>query len=145
MKDEDRSHQEVLKDCVRAIAITHLKKSRGGYPSAENPERDETFSAAKIVGSMMWGSIGVTAAQNKLRDCLDPTRPHKLSIEEHMWILREAKTCGYHDGMNYFCSDIGYSIPTPIEPQDDRAELQKKFIAMGADMKLMFEKLEKAT
>ena len=68
------------------------------------------------------------AAGRLLSDCLNPNRDEKLDIEQIILLLRLAKEKGCHLGIEYLCTAAGYSKPTPINPQDERAELQRELI-----------------
>ena len=76
---------------------------------------------------MLWPEKPIEKAQRDLLDHLNDDRPHKLSFDQIVFILRKAKEAGYHDGMNYFCADVGYSSPTPIPTVDELADLMRDF------------------
>lgn len=81
---------------------------------------------SKVVGPMLRPELELEKAQTWLLDCLSDTRSHKLSHDQVIFILRKAKEIGYHEGMAYFCGDVGYSMPTPIEPKDESADLMRQ-------------------
>ena len=43
-------------------------------------------------------------------------------------VMRKAKDAGVHVAMGYITQTLGYADPQPIEPEDERARLQREFI-----------------
>ena len=111
---------EALCDCVRAM---------GGN---------------KIVGSMLRPEMDAVDAGKWLSTCLNPSRAEKLGIEQVLWILREARKVNCHAGMAYIARDSGYADPVPVEPEDERAALQREFIEQSKSMQKLFAKMERA-
>lgn len=99
------------------------------------------LGGSKHVGGLLWPEKEVTQAARLLCNCLDDNRAEKLSPDQALLILRKAKEAGYHDAMNAICDMLGYSKPTPIEPQDQLAQLQKDFIAAQKAMTALVEKM----
>lgn len=83
---------------------------------------------SKKVGPILWPEKTVTDAQKLLLSCLNEDRPEKLSPDQAFLIERMAKEAGSHSAINYRCRALGYSIPTPIEPEDNKAILMREFI-----------------
>lgn len=94
---------QALTDCVRAL---------GG---------------AKVVGSRMRPEMSPPDAGRWLLDCLNPARKDKLCIEQMMLILRDSRAIGCHAGIAFIAKDAGYAEPTPLEPEDEYAQLQRVF------------------
>ena len=80
------------------------------------------------VGAKMFPEKTPQAAQRALLDCLNEDRAAKLSPEQMLLILRIARGKGHHGAIAYILADLGYAQPVPIEPRDEMAELQRKFI-----------------
>jgi hypothetical protein len=99
------------------------------------------LGGSKVVAGWIWPEKSVDVAAKLLCNCLDENRAEKLSPDQAMFILRKAKDAGYHDAMHFFCESIGYSHPLPIEPRDEKAELQKRFINAAEEMKNLMAKL----
>lgn len=97
---------------------------------------------AKKIGSMLWPELLVDAAQRKLLDCLNPERPAKLDPEQVLFLLRIARKQGEMSGIEFLCEQLHYTVPQPIEPKDEEAQLQRQFIAAVHDMKSMLAKLQ---
>jgi hypothetical protein len=87
-----------------------------------------------IVGKKVFPEKLPEAAQRALLDCLSEDRPAKLSPDQVRLILRLARDKGYHGGITYLLSDLGYAPTTPIEPKDEAAELMREYINTGALM-----------
>lgn len=84
---------------------------------------------AKIVGPQLWPHKPADEAARALLDALNPERPHKLDPDQVIFLLRKAREIGYHGAIEYFCAEAGYTRPSPIEPADEAAQLQRDFIA----------------
>lgn len=111
---------DALRDCVRAL----------GEP--------------KIVGQAMRPEKSQDDARTWLLNCLNPDRPEKFDPEQIMWLLREARKVNCHAAFVYMARECGYADPRPIEPEDERAALQREFVTATADMKRLFSRMERA-
>lgn len=87
-----------------------------------------------IIGKKVFPEKSPDAAQRALLDCLSEDRPAKLSPDQVKLVLRLARDKGYHGGIAYLLADLGYAPTTPIEPQDEAAELRRQFIGASAQM-----------
>lgn len=112
------SLNDILIDCVKAL---------GG---------------SKQVGPMLWPEKTPDTAQRTLLDCLNPERSAHLTPEHVLLILRKARQAGYHEGIGYILSDLGYAPTTPVEPRDEAAELQRQFIEAMKGLQSMAARLE---
>jgi hypothetical protein len=81
----------------------------------------------KKVGPLLRPELPIDQAAGWLRDCLNPARREKLSPEQVMLIVREAKKAGVHSLMNFIAMDTGYRA-VPVDPMTQEAELQQRFI-----------------
>lgn len=100
---------------------------------------------SKQVGPQLWPEKTPEAAQRLILACLNEDRPEKLSPEQLALVLRLSKAKGCHAGINALCDALGYSHPTPIEPKDEAAELQKQFIAATEAMQVLAARIELLT
>ncbi len=82
----------------------------------------------KAVAQTLWPEKTLADAQSYLNDCLNPTRPAKLSPEQVVFLLRWSKERGFHGAMQYVCSETGYANPVPIEPEDELTKLLREYI-----------------
>lgn len=83
----------------------------------------------KAVGVLLWPAVPADDAGRKLAACLDPDKREKLSLGELQLIRREARKAGVHILAHYEARDAGYAEPQPLNPEDERAQLEREFIA----------------
>lgn len=90
----------------------------------------------KCVGAKLWPEVDPDKAARRLMDCLNDTRREILSPAQAMLLLRIGRQVGCHAAMNYLARECGYADPSPIEPEDEVARLQREFVeatkALGA-------------
>jgi len=98
---------------------------------------------SKQVAGSLWPEKSPEAAQRMLLDCLNDDRAAHLSPDHVVMVLQMARNKGCHVGINYLAERLGYSQPNPIEPSDEAADLQRKFIAATAGMAAMLARMEK--
>jgi len=99
------SLNDALQDCIRVL---------GG---------------AKVVGHAMRPEKSIDDARAWLLNTLNPERPERLAPDQVLWILREARKVNCHAAIAYINRECGYADPQPIEPEDERAALQREYIA----------------
>lgn len=83
---------------------------------------------SKVVGVAVWGGKGVEGAQRHLLACLNPDRNEKLGPDEMLLIFRMARDTGCHAGMRYVAASLSYSMPIPVEPKDELADLLRQYL-----------------
>jgi hypothetical protein len=81
----------------------------------------------KQIARELWPTKDVEAAARYLNDCLNPDREQKLSGEEILLIARRGREAGCHLIAAWFNQEIGYAAPVPVDPADEKAELQRQF------------------
>ena len=96
----------------------------------------------KAVGSKLWPEIDPEQAGRKLADCLNDGKRDKLSPEQVLLVLRMARARGCHAGMMFLARDLGYADPVAIEPEDERAKLQREFIESTRALTKMAERIQ---
>jgi hypothetical protein len=101
------------------------------YESINDALRDlvATLGGLKPVGARLRPELGADHAGRWLSDCLNADRREHLTPEQVMFLLIEGRKAGLHGAMTWLASECGYSAPAPLEPQDERAELQRAFVA----------------
>lgn len=97
----------------------------------------------KVVGVMLWPKKGSEAAGRYLDDCLNPHRDHKLDIEEILFIAKKGREKGIHLIAAFICQDVGYATPTPVDPEDQKAEFQRVFSDRIGELGDMFHVAER--
>jgi hypothetical protein len=96
-----------------------------------------------IVGRKVFPEKTQEAAQRAVLDCLNEDRPAKFSPDQVLLILRLARAKGYHGGVAFILSDLGYAPTTPIEPKDEAADLQRQIIEILGVADRLTERLER--
>jgi hypothetical protein len=102
------------------------------------------LGGSKRVGLLLRPELDAQTAGRWLLDCLNPERKEKLCVEQVLLILREARKAGCHAGMSFINRDAGYADPQPIEPEDERAALQRAFVEQSKQMQVLFAKMQRA-
>ena len=115
------------------------------YDSFEDAAREvvNVCGGPKVVGALLWPAKTADAARTRLLDCLNTDRIEKLAPEEIFLLARMGRERGCHAMAAYFNADTGYAPPIPVEPEDERAELQRAYIEMGREMKRIAERIER--
>lgn len=96
----------------------------------------------KTMGKLLWPEKEADIAGRALHDCLNDARREKLSPEQMVLVLHKARERGCHAGITYILRELGYQDPVPVEPEDERAKLQREFIETGKAMARMAERIE---
>lgn len=96
----------------------------------------------QVVGHMLWPTVDPIDAGIKLANCLNRHRKEKLSLAEFFLIMREARKIGCHVIAAFVNKNAGYAPPMPIEPKDEIAELQRKYIQSVEDQKRITKRME---
>ncbi|WP_116364432.1 hypothetical protein [Parahaliea mediterranea] len=121
MEQEPLFHEDIYG------ALGHVCSSLGGL---------------KVVGYMLWPALSPDSAGRKLANCLNPERPENLKPEEVMQVLRAGREKGVHSGMTYLADQCGYEARA-IEPEDERARLQRDYIAATKAMADIAKRMER--
>jgi len=103
------------------------------------------IGGAKAVGPLLWPHKPVDEAARALLDALNPERPHKLDPEQTLFLLRKAREAGFHVAMEFIAAEAGYTKPSPIEPLDELAQLQRDFIAAVKTQQQLVQKIERVS
>lgn len=102
------------------------------------------LGGSKKVGILLRPELDAQTAGRWLLDCLNPERKEKLCVEQVLLILRESRRISCHAGIAFINRDAGYADPQPIEPEDERAALQRMFIEQSKAMQQLFARMERA-
>lgn len=95
----------------------------------------------KKVGHMLRPNMKIESAYAWLKECVKTNGDQHLDQHEVLTLVREGRKVGCHAIMEFLSRDAGYETK-PKEPEDERAELQRRFLEMGKEMKFVFERLE---
>lgn len=100
------------------------------------------LGGAKRVGPMLRGDdMTVDAAARWVLDCLNMDRPAQFHPHHVLVLLRAARGVGDHTAMSWLAGEVGYQA-LPVEPEDEAADLQRRFIETGQMMAKMAQRIE---
>lgn len=108
-------------------------------------EQVAALGGTKSVGSRMRPELPADHAGRWLNDCLNPDRREHLTPEQVMWLLIEGRKIGVHSAITWMATESGYSAPLPVEPEDERAALQREYIEAAKTMQRLAERIERTT
>lgn len=95
----------------------------------------------KAVGHLLWRDLPVDHAASRLRDCLNADRREHLTPSQVALLLRLGREVGCHAAAVFLMRDAGYSDPVPVEPEDEKARLQREFIEATKTLNRMAERI----
>ena len=101
------------------------------------------LGGTKAVGARMRPELPADHAGRWLNDCLNESRREHLTPEQLLWLLAEGRRTGHHGVITWITSEVGYSSPEPIEPEDTRAQLQREYIEAARAMANLVERIER--
>lgn len=104
----------------------------------------QALGGTKAAGCRLWPEKTPESAHRTLLDCLNEARPEKLSPEQVLWLLAAGRKVGCHAAMNYLAREAGYSDPLPVEPEDERARLQREYIEATKMLQTIAGRIERA-
>lgn len=96
----------------------------------------------KKVGHELWPAKTIAEAAHYLNHCLDPERAEKLSLGEIMYLLHRGREIGCHTAIQYINRACHYEDAKPIEPEDERAALQRQVLTLGKELRGMLRRLD---
>jgi len=85
----------------------------------------------------------VQQAAQLLWHCLDPERGEKLAASQIALIIRRGREAGSHAPMHFLAAEANYETPQPVEPEDERARLQRAFVESVRELRSIEQRLEK--
>lgn len=101
----------------------------------------QALGGFKKVGATMRPEKPVEEAARWVADCLNQDRRERFDPDQVLWLLRAGRAIGSHAAANYLMRESGYSDPIPVDPEDERARLQREFIAAAETVQLIAERL----
>ena len=97
----------------------------------------------KAFATDLWPHKAQRDAHNLLDACLNPDRREKFSRGAVVYIARRGHDVGCHAVMQFIAAQCGYAVPQPIEPSDERANLQREYIEAARAMQHLAERIER--
>ena len=101
----------------------------------------QALGGFKRMGSEMRPDLAVEAAGRWLSDCCSTDRREKLDLTQVAWIRRRARQANVHILATFEMRDAGYADPLPVEPEDERAALQREFIQQTKNMEALVQRI----
>lgn len=98
----------------------------------------------KAFAVAMWPSLPVREAHNRFDACLNPERREKFDLSDLLYIAKRGREAGCHSLMLFLARETGYTDPLPVEPEDERARLQREFIQAQKAMTQLAARMERA-
>lgn len=103
------------------------------YPLIVDSLNDAIRDTCRAIGfneiaMELWPKKGAKEAARYLNDCLNPDRAQKLDGEEIVYIGKRGREIGCYLITAFINAETGFAPPIPIDPEDERAELQRQFI-----------------
>lgn len=102
----------------------------------------QALGGCKRIGSELKPDLAVDAAGRWLADCMNPEKREQLHPTQLAYIRRRARQAGVHILAAYEACDAGYAEPVPVEPEDERAALQRHFIESTKQLQQMLRRLQ---
>lgn len=97
----------------------------------------------KRVACKLWPDKSERDAHNLFDACVNPERRERFTPSQVMYIAKLGRERGLHSIATYVMRELGYADPVPIEPEDERAKLQREYIEAARSMARMAERIEK--
>lgn len=104
----------------------------------------QSLGGFKRVGSELKPDLAIDAAGRWLADCVNPEKREVLPPSALAYLRRKAREQGCHVLAAYEAQDAGYAPPVAIEPEDERAALQREFVQASKSMQGLFSRMERA-
>lgn len=101
----------------------------------------QAYGGSKKIGAYLWPDKPIEKASELWANCLNRTRPEKLDPEQVIAVLKIGRQIGCHAGMHYIAETCNYKYDA-VEPEDERARLQRDFIAAKDQMVRLLNKIE---
>jgi hypothetical protein len=106
---------------------------------------DSVAVGPKILAALLWPEKPIEQASRLLADCLNRDRSQRLTPEQLQLVIREARREGSYCTISYICDDANMTRPLPVEPEDERARLQREVVNAASAFKQLVERLERVS
>lgn len=103
----------------------------------------QAMGGTKAVGTRMRPELPADHAGRWLNDCMNDSRREHMTPEQLMWLLTEGRRAGVHGAITWIAGECGYTAPEPIEPEDERARLQREYIEAARAMAKLADRIER--
>lgn len=122
------------------LAFSEMFDSAEEATAAAISSSDKEF---KDVAAALYPSLKPQTAYAKLKDALGRKgeRDGTLSADEHVWIANYVQR---FQCLHYIASRCHHSMPQPVAPKDELADLYRKHIELSEQLVRLAPRLEKA-
>lgn len=113
------------------------------YESPEDALREvvRALGGNKAAGAILRPELSADEAGKWVSDCLNPDRVQSFRPSQLLLLLRKGREAGCHAAATYLMRESGYADPTPIEPEDEKARLEREFIASAKGLQAIADRL----
>lgn len=101
----------------------------------------QAYGGSKKIGAYLWPDKPIEKASELWANCLNRTRPEKLDPEQVIAVLKIGRQIGCHAGIYFIDNHCGYKSD-PIEPEDEKALLQRLYIQSVEAQKELVRRME---
>ena len=98
----------------------------------------------KALAAEMWPSLPVREAHNRFDACCNPERREQSHPADLLYIARRGRAAGCHSLILFLARESGYADPQPVEPEDERARLQRDYIEAVKALDRIASRMERA-
>lgn len=102
----------------------------------------QAYGGSKKIGTFLWPDKPLDKAAQLWTDCLNRSRPEKLDPEQVIAVLKIGRQIGCHSGTHFIAETCGYRFEA-IEPDDERAALQREYIQAVKTLESITKKQER--
>ena len=123
-----------------------MKQEELFYDSYLEALRDDVnvCGGPKEIGRWFWPEKSIDAARNMVNDRLNSDRRDRFGDDQERLIMRKARERrGFSAAISFVCDDTGFERPKPKEPEDERARLQREFIAAVNRQERLIEEIRR--
>lgn len=116
------------------------------HETVEDAAREVIHAAGgpKVVACQLWPDKAPEAAHRLLLACLNEDRQERLSPGHLLMLMRLGRQRGCHALMGYLAGEAGYKAD-PVEPDDERAQLQRDYIQAVKAMDKITDRMSRLT
>lgn len=97
----------------------------------------------KKVGAQLKPDRPAEEAAKWIKDCLNRERRERFDPEQMIWLLARGRETGCHAALYFICEQTGYDRPAPVNPEDERAKLQRQVVEAAVSFRQYVERLER--
>ena len=102
----------------------------------------QAAGGAKAIGHLLWPELKPDKAGNRLADAMNAMKRDVLNPEQVLLILREGRKAGCHAAMYFIADECDYQRPQPIEPEDEKARLQREYVEAVQQLQKLTSQIE---